>query len=275
MGLLSIITRALGLEREPTPERGPVSFTDAAKKHLRSLPRGGVRVLTIPTDGGWMVQVEEVNDASAHPQLDGLPVVADEAVLARMHGLQLDHDGREWRVLARVTVRARETPNPNGRLYLTDRPLSEGYLTWTTSTGAPKLARNLLARPDITKVFVRGDTLTIERTPESPWDGIDSAVAAAIREHVLLCGELLRPAERRLGDPLEQAVHQLLDARVRPGLQADGGDIELVRIVDGVVYVRLVGACESCPASTLTLQGGVEKAVLEAFPDEIHQVVAV
>ena len=275
MGLLSIITRALGLERAPTPAQGPVTLTDNAVQHLRGLARGGIRLLTIPTDGGWMVHVESVGDTAGHPQFDGLPVDAEEAVLQRMHGLQLDYDGSEWRVLARVVVRARETPNPNGRLYITDRPLSEGYLTWTSATGAPRLARSLLERHDVSKVFVREETLTIERLADQPWDPIDNAVAAAIREHILLCSELLRPAERRLDDPLEQAIHQLLDVQVRPALQADGGDIEVVRIQDSVLYVRLVGACESCPASTLTLQGGVEKAVLEAFPDEIQQVVAV
>ncbi|MDR1038703.1 MAG: NifU family protein [Deltaproteobacteria bacterium] len=62
--------------------------------------------------------------------------------------------------------------------------------------------------------------------------------------------------------------------KVRPYLLADGGDIELVDVKDGVVEVRLTGACGSCPMSQMTLRQGVERALREAIPD-IKQVVAV
>ena len=54
---------------------------------------------------------------------------------------------------------------------------------------------------------------------------------------------------------------------VRPSLQADGGDIELVKIEDdGVVKVRLMGACAGCPMSQMTLKAGVERALKEKVP---------
>jgi Fe-S cluster biogenesis protein NfuA len=57
-------------------------------------------------------------------------------------------------------------------------------------------------------------------------------------------------------------------AKIRPQLQADGGDIELVEITDdGVVKVRLTGACKGCPMSQITLKKGVEKVVLKEVPD--------
>jgi Fe-S cluster biogenesis protein NfuA len=76
-------------------------------------------------------------------------------------------------------------------------------------------------------------------------------------------------------DSLEAAVDALLDAEVRPALHADGGDLELLGIEDGIVKVHLVGACRSCPASALTMKGGVERALLAAFPDEVLGVEAV
>jgi len=63
-------------------------------------------------------------------------------------------------------------------------------------------------------------------------------------------------------------------ARIRPSLQADGGNVELVEVKDGVVSVRLTGACGSCPMSTMTLKMGVERAVRQAVP-EIKKLVAV
>jgi Fe-S cluster biogenesis protein NfuA len=62
--------------------------------------------------------------------------------------------------------------------------------------------------------------------------------------------------------------------KIRPALQADGGDVELVEVNDGVVSVRLTGACGSCPMSTMTLKMGVERAIRQAVP-EIKKLVAV
>jgi Fe-S cluster biogenesis protein NfuA len=62
--------------------------------------------------------------------------------------------------------------------------------------------------------------------------------------------------------------------RVRPALQADGGDVELVEVKDGVVSVRLTGACGGCPMATMTLRNGIERAIREEVP-EVKEVVAV
>jgi Fe-S cluster biogenesis protein NfuA len=63
-------------------------------------------------------------------------------------------------------------------------------------------------------------------------------------------------------------------AKVRPMLQRDGGDVELVEVEDGVVKVRLVGACGGCPMATLTLKRGIEAKLREEIPD-IKEVVSV
>ena len=61
--------------------------------------------------------------------------------------------------------------------------------------------------------------------------------------------------------------------KIRPTLQADGGDVELVDVADGVVTVRLTGACGTCPMSTMTLKSGVERIVKEEVP-EVKEVQA-
>lgn len=62
--------------------------------------------------------------------------------------------------------------------------------------------------------------------------------------------------------------------KIRPALQADGGDIELIDVNDGVVKVRLTGACAGCPMSTMTLKAGVERILKEEVP-EVKEVQAV
>jgi Fe-S cluster biogenesis protein NfuA len=72
---------------------------------------------------------------------------------------------------------------------------------------------------------------------------------------------------------MKEKVEEVL-SEIRPSLQADGGDVELVDYVDGVVKVRLKGACAGCPMSQMTLAFGIEKVLKEKIP-EVKKVEAV
>ncbi len=73
---------------------------------------------------------------------------------------------------------------------------------------------------------------------------------------------------------MRERVEAVID-KIRPYLQADGGDIELIEVdAEGHVKVRLLGACGGCPMSQMTLKQGVERAIREQIP-EIKEVVAV
>ena len=72
---------------------------------------------------------------------------------------------------------------------------------------------------------------------------------------------------------MNEKVEQVLD-KIRPSLQMDGGDVELVDVNDGVVKVRLTGACGGCPMSQMTLKMGIERVLKKDIP-EIKEVVAV
>jgi Fe-S cluster biogenesis protein NfuA len=72
---------------------------------------------------------------------------------------------------------------------------------------------------------------------------------------------------------MKEQVQEALE-KIRPALQADGGDVELVDVDGGVVKVRLVGACRGCPMSQLTLANGVERVLKENVPG-VERVEAV
>ena len=67
-------------------------------------------------------------------------------------------------------------------------------------------------------------------------------------------------------DEMRENVEKALD-KIRPALRADGGDIELIDVVDGIVKVRLTGACGGCPMSQMTLKMGVEKVLKQQVPE--------
>ncbi len=68
---------------------------------------------------------------------------------------------------------------------------------------------------------------------------------------------------------MKEEVGQALE-KIRPVLQRDGGDVELVDVVDGVVSVRLTGACKGCPMSQMTLKNGIEKFLKKEVPEVVR-----
>ncbi|HEX2196085.1 MAG TPA: NifU family protein [Actinomycetota bacterium] len=72
---------------------------------------------------------------------------------------------------------------------------------------------------------------------------------------------------------VEERVREALEV-IRPAIQMDGGDIELIGIHDGTVTVRLLGTCEACPISPVTLKQGVERILHDRVPG-ITEVVAI
>ena len=76
-------------------------------------------------------------------------------------------------------------------------------------------------------------------------------------------------------DAFKTRVLEVIDQQLRPGLQMDGGDIELIDVIDtGEVQVTLQGACATCPHATMTLKMGVERVLKEEIP-EVCMVTAV
>jgi Fe-S cluster biogenesis protein NfuA len=73
---------------------------------------------------------------------------------------------------------------------------------------------------------------------------------------------------------MKEEVQKAIDL-IRPGLQADGGDVELIDVsADGIVKVKLTGACQGCPMSQMTLKMGIEKIIKNQLPN-IKEVIAV
>lgn len=72
---------------------------------------------------------------------------------------------------------------------------------------------------------------------------------------------------------MQEKVEKIL-GRIRPNLQADGGDVELVEVNEGIVKLKLTGACGGCPMAAMTLKNGIER-ILKAEIPEIKEVVSV
>jgi Fe-S cluster biogenesis protein NfuA len=84
----------------------------------------------------------------------------------------------------------------------------------------------------------------------------------------------MQMTEQLVGNPdMYEEVLDVLD-KLRPFLQRDGGDVELVDVEDGIIKLKLMGACGSCPSSTITLKAGIERALLEEV-EGVQEVIQV
>jgi Fe-S cluster biogenesis protein NfuA len=72
---------------------------------------------------------------------------------------------------------------------------------------------------------------------------------------------------------MNEKINKVLE-QIRPSLQAEGGDVELIGVKDGIVSVRLTGACGCCPMSTMTMKMGIEELLKSRLP-EVKEVVSV
>lgn len=281
MGLLDTLRNAFGFQR-PLVVRDPqtpLAVSEAARLRLEALPPGqGVHLETHPVERGRYVAVTEgESQGPPPPSLDPLPISLSDADLVRLRGRVLEFHDDRWSITIPLELHARETPNPDSRMYLADQVVATGRPSFSSvgESTMPDLAVRLLAAPGVRSVLLRDNTITVAREPDHPWAAIDRAVDAALREHLLLCGE---PAEGGITDAdrdeLEGQIRAVLAERVMPGIHRDGGDLELLGISNGVVKVSMTGACKSCPSSTATLRLGIERTLKEAFPGQVERVEA-
>lgn len=83
--------------------------------------------------------------------------------------------------------------------------------------------------------------------------------------------EIKNKIETRSEEVVVKEIKEVIN-KIRPYLQNDGGDVEFKRFENGVVYVSLVGACSNCPMAVMTLQDGIENALIGEVPEVIKVV---
>ena len=185
------------------------------------------------------------------------------------------------------------TPNPNARKFILREPLTYGVTRSYESAeqaAGDALAKALFAIAHVTNVFYVDHWITVTQDGKAHWPELLRELAVPIRDapsaqqqSAELIGassdepdgvaafdeSKLSPAER---EKLE-AIQQLLDERVRPYLQGDGGDLYVLGFEDNVLKVHYQGACGSCPSSISGTLAGIEGLVQQIDPQ--IEVVAV
>jgi Fe-S cluster biogenesis protein NfuA len=276
MGLLAALRRLSARLRGPVlHEADGLRCTASAAARLAAMP--GEQALHLRTEPcAWGLRLHaSVGPAAGARRLLGGRLVVSDADLHALRATVLNHDGEDWTVAAELDVHPVDTPNPTSRLYRCDRLLAEGSLYLSQAGPDAPLPHHLLRDPRVRSVLLQGHQLSVEREPGVPWPELDALVRDCLHAWVAHGALPASAATSRAADSLEAAVWEVIEAEVLPTLRRDGGDLRLIAIDGGVVKVELVGACAGCPASQLTLKGGVERTLKRAFPEQITSVQAV
>lgn len=167
------------------------------------------------------------------------------------------------------------TPNPDARMFRVEETLvpagTFSFATLDQAAEAP-LGQALLNVTGVDLILVAPRFVTVRKQADAGWEALQPTVLAALREF-LASGDMAVISSQDPTDDadtasdLERRVLEVLKDEIRPALAQDGGDVELVGIVDDIVQLRLVGACDSCPSSASTLRFGIERLLMEEFPE--------
>ncbi|CAZ84362.1 unnamed protein product [Tuber melanosporum] len=181
-------------------------------------------------------------------------------------------------------IQTESTPNPSALKFIPGLPVlpegcqSQEYIDGRETHNSP-LARKLFAVDGVRSVFYGPDFITITKDEETQWAFLKAEVYSLITEAlnsgepVILEGTMeSSDTQREEGDSeVVGMIKELLETRIRPAIQEDGGDIEYRGFENGVVKLKLRGACRTCDSSTVTLKNGIESMLMH-YIEEVQSV---
>lgn len=178
-----------------------------------------------------------------------------------------------------VLIRVQATPNPNAWKFILDRPvLNDGKATYSSIQEAEHnlLSRSLFEIEGVRQVHYFQNVITVTHQFDADSDLIQQQVCAVIQTRMPMHNpnqtvlDEKKMSRANLSPELQQ-IEEILDRTIRPGLQGDGGDIEVIKFDDMKVYVSYQGACGTCPSSTT----GTLMAIEGILKDEFNPAVEV
>ncbi|XP_017009015.2 NFU1 iron-sulfur cluster scaffold homolog, mitochondrial [Drosophila takahashii] len=179
-------------------------------------------------------------------------------------------------------IQTQDTPNPDSLKFLPGVDvLGKGntydFPNGTTAHSSP-LAKLLFRVEGVRGVFFGSDFVTISKQEGAEWSLIKPEVFAVIMDFFASGLPVLHDAQPNADteileddDETVMMIKELLDTRIRPTVQEDGGDIVFMGYENGVVKLKMQGSCSSCPSSIVTLKNGVQN-MLQFYIPEVESV---
>lgn len=187
-----------------------------------------------------------------------------------------------------LEIYTESTPNPETLKFVTSqfllRNASVEYKKADDAVDESPLACFLFKLPFIQQVFISNHFITLTKKPEYEWFEISPEIREALRSYISGGGAIFSNSfyekQHRVPEALqsesssvEDKIIALLDKYVKPAVEMDGGNIVFRKFENGIVTLRMQGACSGCPSSQITLKNGVE-GLLKRMVPEVESVIA-
>ena len=182
-----------------------------------------------------------------------------------------------------VKIMIQSTPNPNALKFVLSVPVKmEGKVTYKSADQCQNnpMAAALFTVPNVTEVYFFDNYVTVTQDGNADWDAIEDQLKRIILDHAeshdpnFKVEEAQKPAPPS-SDPQIQKINEILDRTIRPALQMDGGDLQVISYDGTVLGVNYQGACGSCPSSSMGTLKAIENILKDEFNPEITVEIAV
>ena len=183
-------------------------------------------------------------------------------------------------------VEIEHTPNSDTLKFLPQKKVSEvgpvEFLKNDKSIKSP-LVNNIFSLNGITMVFLGADFITVKKEKDLKWEDLKHGIISEINDFYSKGNNsvIKQDSQSTSDNPknnnpnhIVNKINEILDAKIRPAVARDGGDIKFKSFENGIVIVELKGSCSGCPSSTMTLKQGVQNLLCHYIP-EVKSVEAV
>jgi len=183
-------------------------------------------------------------------------------------------------------IETEHTPNPDTLKFLPGKKVSEvgpiEFLKNDKNIKVP-LASKILSLEGTVMVFFGENFITVKKEKNLKWEDLKHGIISEINDfylkgnNVVVKKDLQKSADTSTSNETNEVINKInevLDAKIRPAVAKDGGDITFKSFNDGVVTVELKGSCSGCPSSIMTLKQGVQNLLCHYIP-EVKSVEAI
>jgi Fe-S cluster biogenesis protein NfuA len=183
---------------------------------------------------------------------------------------------------AELKVLVQPTPNPQALKFIVSRPVkTDGKATFANKAEAAgvKLAEDLFDIPGISQLHFFDNFITVTFSDEFDPSQLEGAIESVLMTRMPIhdpnfATEKSKPKPRKSVSPEIDKIEEILDRTVRPGLQSDGGDIEVLDYTDHKLLVNYQGACGTCPSSAMGTLEAIRSILSYEFDPEIDVIIA-
>lgn len=178
----------------------------------------------------------------------------------------------------KLTITVQPTPNPNALKFVLDAPVKtrdSAVYRNKAECGANKLAEALLALGHVEEVYFATNFITVTQDGKADWDALESGIKEVLQR-------LFEEHDPNFAPPSEKAslapsgsnqelakVEAILESTIRPALQRDGGDLQVISLEDNVLTISYQGACGCCPHAAMGTLYAIQNILRDQYNPDI------